>query len=193
MDLIQYLRRLHAAHRRCHHMDLELAVPIASATVASAAVALPADPSIFAGFPLLGVCALGSVIGACVALGFWIPKRGHVEPAGRLLLKFGSSLGCGVFMTPGLLRWQHVPMIPDYIALASVVVAAFAVIVLHLALPLVEDYVSRLGERFSVAHPRAAEQWQKLTRPAELRDLTPPPPTTRSRGQHRDSRFPRER
>lgn len=163
-------------------MDNHIAVPVAAATVAAASTLDASSGGVFVGYPLLGVCALGSVIGACVALGFWLPTREAKHPA-RMLLKFGASLGCGVFMTPGLMRWQNVPLAADYVALCSVVVAAFAVIALHLLLPVLELYVERFGRR----HPGAVHAWEKLTRPAdllELRDLehqdeseedTPPP------------------
>lgn len=123
-----------------------LIVAATQAAVAAVDVATAPHRDVYDDGRLIGLCVLGSIMGAFLAVAAFKPviqpeqdpKRMH-----SLSLKFGVSMVSGVAFSPLIIRHIIHDISPDIVVGISGIVALVAVTCLHKVAPMVEEYIKR--------------------------------------------------
>lgn len=121
---------------------------VAAAQAAVAAVEVVASPhkDVYDDGRMIGLCVLGSIMGAFLAVAAFKPQgAGESDPKRMhsLSLKFGVSMVSGVAFSPLIIRNTVNDISPDIVVGISGIVALVAVTGLHKVAPLVEEYIRK--------------------------------------------------
>ena len=123
-----------------------LLVAAAQAAVAAVEVAATPQRDVYDDGRMIGLCVLGSIMGAFLAVAAFKPQPfGENDPKRMhsLSLKFGVSMVSGVTFSPLIIRHTIHSVSPDIVVGISGIVALVAVTFLHKVAPLVEEYIRK--------------------------------------------------
>lgn len=97
---------------------------------------------------LTGLCVLGAVAGAFLAISIWPPKNyTQANQLRSLGAKFGASMISGATFTPAIIRAADWPIDADVVLAVSTGVAMVAVAVIHAVVPILENACARFLAR----------------------------------------------
>lgn len=142
-------------HRRRNQMrggdlvwnEKQIVVCVAAAQAAVAAVeVVNPQRDVYDDGRMIGLCVLGSIMGAFLAVAAFKPHPTVDEDPKRmhsLSLKFGVSMVSGVLFSPLIIRNTIRDVTPDVVVGISGLVALVAVTSLHKVAPMVEAWIAR--------------------------------------------------
>ena len=123
-----------------------LAVAATQAAVAAVEVVAAPQRDVYEDGRMIGLCVLGSIMGAFLAVAAFKPQPPDENDPKRmhsLSLKFGVSMVSGVTFSPLIIRNTVNDISPDIVVGISGIVALVAVTGLHKVAPLVEEYIQK--------------------------------------------------
>lgn len=136
-------------------MAATTAAPVLIAAVctqiaASAVMVANSSPeiSVFEDARLLGLCTIGSLGGALLAIALFPPAHdSDAKVIRRLAMKFGCSLVGGLLFTPGIMEWFNIQFSANRIVASAAAISLVVVSTIHQLVPIWEAWLRTRAKR----------------------------------------------